>query len=139
MFELKGCTSIEKYLGNHTYTKEFHFQEEVRKLDLAIYEKVKTRFKEKADLFFSNGWSDILSAAYVLEKEVDGIISEAFLRIIANEITAATEKAKQSPNPFMEISVRDHSKTFLMYPHQGSYLPFQKVEFQKSIEDLINL
>lgn len=128
----------KKYLGAYCQTQEFRFQETVRKLDVELYEKVKGQFfKEDYDRFLSNGWSDIISAAYLLEiGSIDLTISETFLRVVASEIKEACEKAKYSSNPLIEVNVRDHSKSILMYPHSGSFLPFQKVDYPEAIIDL---
>lgn len=60
---------IENYIGKHVYSDDFAFQEQMRTSDLAIKSTVKSILgASKADPFFVNGWGQVISAAYILEK-----------------------------------------------------------------------
>ena len=126
---------IEKYIGKHVYSDDFAFQEQMRTSDLTIKSTVKDLLgNSKADPFFINGWGQVISAAYILEKNPSQLkITETFAKSLVEELEKAVSKGSSESNPFVALNVRGFTKSIMMYPHSGKYFDFQKVNIDKPI------
>lgn len=130
---------IEKYIGVYANSDDFIFQEQMRTLDLAIKELVKSSLgSSKAEPFFVNGWGQIISAAYLLEKNPSQLkTSEAFGKFLIGELEKAISKGMDTNNPFISLNVRGFTKPIMMHPthptHAGKYFDWKTVEIEKPV------
>jgi hypothetical protein len=128
---------VETYIGAHVRTPGYQFQEALRKNDLGIKKSVEqARGSKDAEKFFINGWGQVIGALIALNKHN---ISSDFSAVVDQNIDAAVEKGNRKPNPFVTVNVREQSKNIMMYPHQGKYFPWKKVDITEPIPLLNNL
>lgn len=130
---------IQKYVGDYAYSDDFAFQEQMRTTDLAIKASVKkTLGNPKAESFFINGWGQVISAAYLLEKNPTQLkTSIEFNKFLVGELEKATAKGSDINNPFANLNVRGFTKPIMMHPthptHSGKYFDWKTVEIEKPI------
>lgn len=130
---------IEKYVGDYATSDDFAFQEQMRRADLAIKILVKDVLGySKADQFFINGWGQVLSSAYLLEKNPSQLkVSNAFKEILISGLEKAISKATEENNPFAKLNVRGFTKPIMMQPthptHAGKFFDWKPVEIEKPV------
>jgi hypothetical protein len=137
-----ASSHIQKYVGSYATTDDFAFQEQIRTTDLAIKALVKKSLgNSKADSFFVNGWGQVISAAYLLEKNPNQLkVSIEFNKFLVGEIEKAMTKGLDVNNPFASLNVRGFTKPIMMHPthptHPGKYFDWKTVEIEKPILNL---
>lgn len=137
-----AISHVEKYVGAYAKTDDFAFQEQLRRSDLAIKIIVKEALgNSKADSFFINGWGQVISAAYLLEKNPSQLrVSEAFSEFLIGGLNKAISKATEENNPFAKLNVRGFTKTIMMQPTHptkaGKYFDWETIEIEKPVMDL---
>jgi hypothetical protein len=131
------CHQIQQCVGSHAYTKDFAFQQKIRKMDLAIKQLAIQRWGEdKAEKFFINGWGIVLGAAYVLEKKGQQLdISELYLKALRTAIQDAINNDREQTNPFINSNVWSFRMPILSH-REGTALPSKMVEIPKTVNEL---
>jgi endonuclease/exonuclease/phosphatase family metal-dependent hydrolase len=130
---------IEKYIGSYATSDDFAFQEQIRTTDLAIKVLVKkTLGNPEADSFFVNGWGQVISAAYLLEKNPSQLkTSIEFNNFLVGELEKAIAKGLDISNPFANLNVRGFTKPIMMHPthptHPGKYFDWNVVEIEQPV------
>jgi hypothetical protein len=128
---------IQTSVGPHASTKDFAFQQKIRKMDLAIKQLVIKELGEvQAEKFFINGWGIILGAAYILEKKgQQSEISELYQKTLKTAINDAINSGREQANPFIHSNVWALRMPILTH-REGTALPQKLVEFPKTVNDL---
>lgn len=134
--EARSC-QIQRFIGSHALTKDFAFQQKIRKIDLAIKKLVSDKLGAiKAEQFFINGWGIILGAAYILEKDARHIeISELYHKTLKTAIHNAIHNDLEQSNPFLHSNVWAFRMPILTH-REGKALPHQMVDIPKTVNDL---
>jgi hypothetical protein len=136
---------IERYVGAYAKSDDFAFQELMRRTDLTIKGLVTNILgSTKAQLFFVNGWGQVISAAYLLEKNPSHLkTSVAFEKVLTKNLGEAISKRREVANPFATLNVRGCTKPIMTHPthptHAGKYFDWMSVEVEKPITDLNQL
>lgn len=133
---------IQKYVGDYANNDDFIFQEEMRRMDLAVRDiALKSTNNIKASAFIDKGWGQVISMSYLLDVNPGQLkISDTYRLLMMDKLNQAIVKGKGENDPFFTVNVRGLTRPMMMHPTHpllpGKYFDWQAVELKKPIDDL---
>lgn len=124
---------VAGYIGSHANTPDYAFQEALRRNDLGLKQSIEKSGHKDAEKFFINGWGQVIGALLALNNHT---VSPELHALVDQHIDTAIEKGTKKTNPFVHVNVREQTKQIMMYPHQGTYLPWRKTTITRPIATL---
>ena len=123
----------------HAQSNDFKYQENVRRMDLAIRDVLKNVSEDFSRTFCSHGWGQMIAIVHLLStKEWQDKVSPVFRMFVDEQIDQAMVKVKDDTS-ILKINVRDQTKKILEYPLSWYSFLWEKVKLDQHIQPLNEL